>query len=266
MPPERTSGEQPIERIRTLLRSDALDMEFQPIFDLGAGEVVGVEALARFRMQPLRSPDAWFREAAAVGLGLELELAAVRRAMDALPHLSPDSVLCLNASPSTVTSEQFFETLVNRAADRIVVEVKEAALVRNERALQGAFERLRGIGMRLAVDDVRNDGESFAGILRLAPEFVKLDISLCRYIDLDEGRCHLVHELVDLALDAGADVIAEGIQSRTELEALRSVGVRYGQGYYLALPGRLPLDGTAVFAQGVTVTTTSVPALIQRSA
>jgi EAL domain-containing protein (putative c-di-GMP-specific phosphodiesterase class I) len=266
MAPARRPDEQPIERIRKLLRSDALDMEFQPIFDLGAQDIVGVEALARFRMQPLRSPDAWFREAAAVGLGTEVEMVAVRRALDALPHLSPDSMLSLNASPTTVASAEFFETLVNRAADRIVVEVKEAALVRNERALQGAIERLRGIGMRLAVDDVRNDGESFAGILRLAPEFVKLDISLCRYIDLDEGRFHLVHDLVDLAVEAHVDVIAEGIQSRTELEALRTLGVRYGQGYYLALPGRLPIDGTAVHAQGVTVTTVSAPALIQRSA
>ncbi len=266
MTPDGRPGEQPIERIRTLLRSDALDMEFQPIFDLAAAEVVGVEALARFRMQPLRSPDAWFREAAAVGLGTEVEMLAVRRALDALSHLSPDPMLSLNASPSTIASDEFFETLVNRAADRIVVEVKEAALIRNESVLHGAIERLHGIGVRLAVDDVRNDGESFAGILRMAPEFVKLDISLCRYIDLDEGRSHLVHDLVDLALEAHADVIAEGIQSRTELETLRRIGVRYGQGYYLALPSRLPLAGTAVFAQGVTVTTTSVPALIQRSA
>ncbi|HEX2267054.1 MAG TPA: EAL domain-containing protein [Actinomycetota bacterium] len=266
MTPDGRPDEQPIERIRTLLRSDALDMEFQPIFDLQAQEIVGVEALARFRMQPLRSPDAWFREAAAVGLGTEVEMVAVRRALDALPHLSPDSMLSLNASPSTIASEQFFETLVNRAVDRIVVEAKEAALVRNESVLQRAIERLRGIGVRLAVDDVRNDGESFAGILRMAPEFVKLDISLCRYIDLDEGRSHLVHDLVDLALEAHADVIAEGIQSRTELETLRGVGVRYGQGYYLALPSRLPLAGTAVFAHGVTVTTTSAPALSQRSA
>ncbi|MDP8956282.1 MAG: EAL domain-containing protein [Actinomycetota bacterium] len=266
MAPAGAAGEQPIERIRKLLRSDALDMEFQPLFDLTDGGVVGVEALARFRMQPLRSPDAWFREAAAVGLGTDVEMVAVRRALDALPYLSPDFMLSINASPATVVSEQFFETLANRAADRIVVEVKEASLVRNEATLFSAFERLRDIGMRLAVDDVRNDGESFAGMLRLAPEFVKLDISLCRYIDLDEGRFHLVHDLVDLALDAHADVIAEGIQSRTELEALRRLGVRYGQGYYLALPGRLPLDGTAVFTEGVTVTTTSAPAVARRSA
>ena len=263
MAPSGAADEQPIERIRKLLGSDALDMEFQPLFDLRDTEVIGVEALARFRMQPLRSPDAWFREAAAVGLGLELELAAVRRAMDALPHLSPDSVLCLNASPSTVTSEQFFETLVNRAADRIVVEVKEASLVRNENVVHAAFERLRDIGMRLAVDDIRNDGESFVGMLRLAPEYVKLDISLCRYIDLDQERFNLVHHLVDVAHEAHAGVIAEGIQSRTELEALQTLGVQYGQGYYLALPGKLPPRATGAFAGTARV---AAPSLIQRSA
>ncbi len=264
MAPAGAAGEQPIERIRKLLRSDALDMEFQPVFDLTNAGVVGVEALARFRMQPLRSPDAWFREAASVGLGTDVEMVAVRRALDALPYLSPELVLSLNASPSTVVSEQFFETLVNRAADRIVVEVKEATLVRNESAVYSAFERLRSIGMRLAVDDIRNDGESFAGMLRLAPEFVKLDISLCRYIDLDEARFELVQHLVDAAGEAGTAVIAEGIQSRTELEALRTLGVRYGQGYYLALPGRLPPRAAGAFA--MTTATANSSALVQRSA
>ena len=264
MAPDQGPGEQPIERIRKLLRSDALDMEFQPVFDLRAAEVVGVEALARFRMQPLRSPDAWFREAAAVGHGLDVEMAAVRRALDALPHLSPEWSLSLNASPSTIASERFFELLVNRAADRIVVEVKEAALVRNENAVQIAFDRLRGIGMRLAVDDVRNDGESFAGMLRLAPEFVKLDMSLCRYIDLDRDRFRLVEHLVDVAHEAQANVIAEGIQSKSELDALQRLGVGYGQGYYLALPGRLPPRATGAFALGLA--NAQSPALIQRSA
>ena len=264
MAPDQAPGEQPIERIRKLLQSDALDMEYQPIFDLRSSEVVGVEALARFRMQPLRSPDAWFREAAAVGLGIEVEMAAVRRALDALPHLSPEWSLSLNASPSTVGSERFFELLVNRAADRILVEVKEAALVRNENAVQIAFDRLRGIGMRLAVDDVRNDGESFAGMLRLAPEFVKLDMSLCRYIDLDQHRFHLVEHLVDVAHEAQANVIAEGIQSRTELDALQRLGVCYGQGYYLALPGRLPPRAAGAFALGVA--NASSHSLVQRSA
>ena len=263
MAPTGAMVEQPIERIRKLLRSDALDMEFQPIFDLLGGGIVGIEALARFRMQPLRSPDAWFREAAAVGLGTEVEMAAVRRALDALPHLAPEWLLSLNASPSTIGSEQFFETLVNRAADRIVVEVKEAALVRSEAPILAAFERLREIGIRLAVDDVRNDGESFTGMLRLGPEFVKLDLSLCRYVDLDKERYQLVQHLVDMALQANTAVIAEGIQSRTELGALRRLGVQFGQGYYLALPGKLPPRAAGAFA---TESTNANAAVMLRSA
>ena len=249
---ESPSGEQPLERIRRLLRGNALDMEFQPIFDLAQGQVVGVEALARFRMQPLRSPDAWFREAAAVGLGADVELAAVRRALDALPHIPADAFLSLNASPATVCTQAFFETLVTRAAGRIVVEVKEAALVRNE-TVHAAFNGLRESGMRLAVDDVRNDGQSFAEILRMGPNFVKLDLSLCRYVDLDLARYELVREVVEQAWNGGAEVIAEGIQSKSELGALRKLGVRLGQGYYLALPGRLPIRTTGAFAEAMTV-------------
>ncbi|HEX8099309.1 MAG TPA: EAL domain-containing protein [Actinomycetota bacterium] len=263
MAPERAPVDQPIERIRGLLRGTALDMEFQPIFDLNDGRVVGVEALARFRMQPLRSPDAWFREAAAVGLGVDVEMAAVQKALSALPHIPFDSFLSLNASPNVITSDRFFEKVVNRAADRVVIEVKEAALAREPEA-HAAFDRLRRSDIRVAVDDVRNDGATFSNILRMAPNFVKLDLSLCRYIDLDLARFEIVRALVDEAEQSGAEVIAEGIQSRSELEALRRLGVRQGQGYYLALPGKLPLRTTTAFADRQTV---RVPdAAVQRSA
>ena len=75
-------------------------MVYQPILDLVTGEVLGAEALARFGTEPHRSPAQWFVEAAEVGLGIQLELAALRRAAEGLPLLPPDAFLSVNLSPA----------------------------------------------------------------------------------------------------------------------------------------------------------------------
>jgi len=90
-----------LERITRALTSDALTIAFQPVVDLRRGTVAGAEALARFALEPRRTPDIWFNEAWDVGLGIELELAAIRRALRSLPELPEGSHLALNASPQT---------------------------------------------------------------------------------------------------------------------------------------------------------------------
>ena len=94
---------------------------FQPIIHLGRGQLIGLEALARFAGAPLRGPDVWFAEAAAAGLGVELELAAIQLAFAALPELPPDVYLAVNASPDTVTSGRLGTALAGISPDRIVL-------------------------------------------------------------------------------------------------------------------------------------------------
>ena len=103
------------------------------------------------------------------------------------------------------------------------------------------MEDLRQRGCRFAVDDA---GVRFAGlhhILRLQPEFIKLDIVLVAGIDSDPARRSLASALVRFGEETGAAIIAEGIETGGELATLRDLGVQYGQGFYLARPGPLPL-------------------------
>src|SRR5947209_3256674 len=88
-------------RIRAILDSDHMDIEFQPIFDLLDCRIVSLEALARFWTEPMRPPSAWFAEATAVGLGVELELAAIRAALLRLDEFPADVAIALNVSPTT---------------------------------------------------------------------------------------------------------------------------------------------------------------------
>ncbi|MGZ8739395.1 MAG: EAL domain-containing protein [Gaiellaceae bacterium] len=224
------------ERIRDVLDNGRLSMVFQPIVDLEAEVVVGFEALARFPFAPDRPTETWFTEAAAVGLRLELELAAVKAALEVLPEAPVGPYLSVNAMPDTLASDGLAELLAAAPADRLVLEITEHAPVRDYEALNTAMHRMRGRGVRLAVDDAGSGFASLRHILQLAPDIIKIDIALTRNVYKDPARRALAAGLISFAAELGATIVAEGIQSRQELDALRELGVRYGQGFYLGRP------------------------------
>jgi EAL domain-containing protein (putative c-di-GMP-specific phosphodiesterase class I) len=228
------------ERIRGVLDRGDMDMVFQPVFDIryGTTSPMALEALARFWEEPRRGPSEWFAEATEVGLGLELELAALETALGYLDELPPDVRLALNASPETLLSPRFAE-LVGDVAHRLVIEVTEHAEVVSYDELADALIPLRSRGALLAIDDVGAGFASLRHIIRLAPDIVKLDLSLTNGIADDPARAALASSLVDFADDIDATIAAEGIETGDDLALLRELGVTYGQGFYLARPAAL---------------------------
>ena len=225
-------------RIRDVLADrGSWNMVYQPIVDLEANVVVGFEALARFPSAPERPVETWFTEAAAVGLRLELELAAVEAALAELPDAPAGPYLSVNAMPETLASPGLAELLAAAPADRLVVEITEHAPVHDYEALNRAMQRMRGRGVRLAVDDAGAGFASLRHILQLAPDIIKIDNALTRNVYKDPARRALAAGLISFATELGATVVAEGIQTRQELETLQELGVRYGQGFYLGRPG-----------------------------
>ncbi len=200
-------------RIRAILDSDHLDIEFQPIFDLLDCRIVSLEALARFWTEPIRPPSAWFAEATEVGLGVEL-------------------------APATALDSRFC-ALLHDVAERVVIEITEHAQVDDYDALSAALAPLRERGARLAIDDVGAGFANLRHILRLAPDIVKLDLSLTQEIARDPAREALASSLVGFASGVGASIVAEGISSDDDLALLRTLGVDYGQGFHLARPSAL---------------------------
>jgi EAL domain-containing protein (putative c-di-GMP-specific phosphodiesterase class I) len=228
------------ERIREVLDGNRFTMLFQPIAELTTGRIVGVEALARFVIEPSRPPQEWFAEAGAVGLRTELELATARAAVKQFARLPAEAYLSLNVSPETVRSPGLLEVLREAPPERLVIEVAEAALKDSE-DLADDLKSLRAHGVRLAVDDIAGRGD-LLHLLDLAPDIVKLDISLIHHIDSDRIGRTLAEALLSIAAQIGAAVVAEGIETENETKELRRLGVLAGQGFYLALPGLLPAE------------------------
>jgi EAL domain-containing protein (putative c-di-GMP-specific phosphodiesterase class I) len=236
------------ERIQSVLSRRAITMAFQPIADLRTGKVVGLEALSRFEGEPRRSPDRWFAEASEVGLGSDLELAAVELALTSLDVVPEDMFVSVNVSPQYLADGLLESVLSGRDLHRIVVELTEHSKVDDYGPLLDVVGALRARGVRAAVDDAGAGFASLQHILRLGPDLIKLDLSLTRDIDADPVRRALASCLVTFAFDVGAEIVAEGIETSSEQEALTSLGVGMGQGYHLARPGPLPAPRQVVAA------------------
>ena len=234
------------ELIRVTIDNHSFETLLQPIVDLRSGNAVGVEALARFADTPIRPPDVWFAEAAILGLGVELEMAALHVALQQLRRLPSGLYLSLNASVETIMSEEFQTSMKDVSAERIVLELTEHHEVHDYSLFEQAVRNLRSEGVRLAVDDAGSGYSSFRHILNLRPDIIKLDIGLIRGIDGDPARRALGSALLTFGLDAyNASIVAEGIETEGEFRTLQGLGCPFGQGYYLGRPGRLQAPGSA---------------------
>ena len=228
--------EKAADEIRSAMISGAPRIVFQPIYGLEDDTMVGVECLARFDLEPRRSPDIWFNGAHAAGVGLELELHAIKNALIAL-DLFPRSVfLGINSSPELILSGMLGPVLRGVDLSRIVLEITEHATVSDYDALCGALLPFRQRGAKLAIDDAGAGYASMRHILNLKSDVIKLDMSLTRDIDTDPSRRALARGLISFAHEIGSHITAEGVETRGELEMLRRVGADKVQGYFLSKP------------------------------
>jgi PAS domain S-box-containing protein len=231
-------------RIDHLLATRTLITAFQPIRDLGTGEVIGAEALTRFVSSPLRSPDQWFVEADSIGRGTELEFLALETALLAAAELPAHLYLAANLSPAACLDPRLSDILSDSGLKpgRIVVELTERSAVADYARLTAALAPLRSAGLRVAIDDVGDGFSSMRHILRLSPELVKLDRTIVAGIDNDANLRALCAAMVSFAAQIGASLVAEGIETNAELATVTELGVNAGQGYLLGRPSVLPAE------------------------
>ena len=222
--------------VTVVLANGSVETVLQPIVDLRTGRTVGAEALSRFSEHPSRPPAVWFAEATSVGLGVELEVVALRSALDQLSHVPSDLFLSLNASIETIISDGFHATFSDIPADRIVLELTTE--VHDDcTQLDVTIGDLRSHGLRLAASVGRSN---LRHILNLRPDIIKLDPDLIRGIEGDHVRQALVSALLGLGTGIhNVSFIAQGIETDGEFETLRALGCPFGQGFYLGRPGTL---------------------------
>jgi EAL domain-containing protein (putative c-di-GMP-specific phosphodiesterase class I) len=236
---ERRTRHEVRDKILSVIAGVEFDIVFQPIFELVTLTIGGCEALCRFKPQPYRSPDKWFSDASDVGLGIDLELAVLEAAIAAFPDLPSDVSMSVNASPEAVISGRLSDVLASEYAGRTILEITEHARVSDYVALETQLAPLRQRGVRIAVDDAGAGYSGLQHIVQLAPDIIKMDMSLTRAVDTDPARRALASAMIFYARETGSCVVAEGIETEAELDTLKILGANRGQGYFLGKPGPL---------------------------
>jgi diguanylate cyclase (GGDEF)-like protein len=223
---------------------------FQPIVDLHSGEVLGFEALSRGPAgSPLASAAMLFDTATRAGSGKlwELELACRERILEQIPEEGPGGFLFMNVDPFVLLDARFSAD-VTRARlegsrlrpEQIVFEITERRAISDFEQFRAAAEHYHRLGFQIAIDDAGAGYSGLQTLVRTRPQFVKLDQELIRNIHVHGLKQNLLRFFVNFARSSGFQLIAEGIETPEELEAVMRLGIHYGQGYFIARPRRTP--------------------------
>jgi EAL domain-containing protein (putative c-di-GMP-specific phosphodiesterase class I) len=236
-----------LSRISSLLENQMLMTAFQPIYGLAAQSVVGVEALSRFVSDDGASAELWFAEAAAVGLGANLEFSALGSAAAAAAKLPPHLYVSLNISPSSCIDPRLPELFdhIELPINRIVLELTDGIPDEEYLHFISAITPLRERGLRIAIDDSQSGAGILSRMLHLRPDFIKLGRNIIGGVDHDASQYALAACMVDFAEQIGSVLVAEGVETPEELRILTELGISAGQGYLLGRPSVRPKDWAA---------------------
>jgi EAL domain-containing protein (putative c-di-GMP-specific phosphodiesterase class I) len=222
--------------IRDALDHHRLRIALQPVVDMRTGISEGAEALVRFPNDRIGDTSAWLAAAQHVGLGVEVEVAAIRAALQLLGQFVPSRPLAVNASPAAVLADLGGELGADVEWDRVVLELTEHVPVEDYAVLNRALEPLRTAGARLSVDDTGAGFASLRHILDLHPDYIKLDVGIVRGVDCDPSRAAMAEMLIRFAERMDIRVVAEGVETVAERDTLIELGGTLGQGYLFGRP------------------------------
>ncbi|MEP6801467.1 MAG: EAL domain-containing protein [Acidobacteriota bacterium] len=237
------------------LLANALFVEFQPIFDLRSGEIVGFEGLLR-----VRTPEGATRLAAEIfpaaqrlGIALAFERISWVHVLEAAARLPPDSMLFLNVNPRLLTGEGGLSGLgveaerVQFPYTRLALDLVEVERVESLEKLCSALAVPHDLGVSIALDDITSSYETIRYCSGLAPRWIKVDSEITRGVSSDAPRRSVLRLLAQVARDASVGLIAEGIENAADLDVCLAEGVFAAQGYFLARPAEDTTGATPEF-------------------
>ncbi|MBZ5639576.1 MAG: EAL domain-containing protein [Acidobacteriia bacterium] len=235
------------DELSRILRLGLVRTVYQPVVDVSARRIIGYEALSRVPRVRFDSVDLLFKAAHDHDTLFTLERLCRLRAIERVPGIAADQVLFLNVEPDGLHDPEFTDgTFLRRLGDaglapsQIVLEITEHTRVRDFTAFRRTLGQLRSSGLRLAMDDVGSGYAGLQSIAEIAPEFIKVDMTLVRDLDASTIKRELITTIRRFADATGIGVVAEGVERVGELVSLMETGVRCAQGYLFARPDSPP--------------------------
>jgi EAL domain-containing protein (putative c-di-GMP-specific phosphodiesterase class I) len=230
-----------VSDLKSTIRDGAVFIEYHQIIVTATEQIYGFEALARGVSRELRSPEVLFEVAEEANMVWELSRLLRRRAVEGIINdLEDGQFLFLNIDPHDFDDPTFRNLdpaeLGIDDPSKVVLEITERTAIKDYPRFQEYLNAFRARGFRFAVDDAGSGYAGLGSIANLAPDYIKLDISLIANIDTNFLKQNLVETMVNFANGQGAKVIAEGVERREEFETVKELGVHLTQGFLFHRP------------------------------
>lgn len=232
-----------IRELKRIIDEESINVRFQPIYSLKPLHLLGLEMLSRPQTStPMVNPGTFFRAALKYGVYYEVEMIGWRKALKiASENFDGLHKLFLNCDPYMVECKKF--KIIKEMLSGYGISNKEVFLEITERSAVIAYDVLydrlreyRNDGFRIAVDDLGAGYSSLESIIELRPEAIKLDRHIVSGVCNDPYKRSIVKLFVAFCQENSIICIAEGIETKQDLDALIELGVEAGQGYYLFYP------------------------------
>jgi diguanylate cyclase (GGDEF)-like protein len=230
--------------IRQAIVDHAFELHYQPVVDLRSNEIVGCEALLRWR-HPVRgmvSPAEFIPVAEETGLICEIGDWVLATACAEATHWPANVRLAVNVSPVQFRSHAFSLKVANTLstsglpANRLELEITEAVLIRDDDAALTLLQHLRAIGVRIALDDFGTGYSSLSYLRRFPFDKIKIDRSFVDGITEADSSSSIVQAVINIANAQNMTTTAEGIETEPQREALRELGCTEMQGFLFSRP------------------------------
>ncbi|MCX7782610.1 MAG: EAL domain-containing protein [Meiothermus sp.] len=237
--------------LRQAIQEARFEFFYQPIQHLRTGQICGVESLARWQHQSL-----WITPATFIPLAEDLHLIeridnlGLRKGLTELQRLRALGLsleLSVNLSAQTLQDPalpHYIQAMLEThgiPAPSLTLEITETVLLQNLERARLILQELRGLGVKIAIDDFGSGYASLAYLRHLPIHRIKLDRSLIQQIGHNPEDERLLRALIQLGHNLEMEVLAEGIETPEQLEWLREAGCDLVQGYLLGRPG--PFQG-----------------------
>jgi len=228
---------------------ESLGVELDPIVDAATRKLVGFATRMVSNEESLATDAALVAAAQRVGRLADLRRRARDLAVKAFAAAPPESLLFVDIHPSELVDGDLYSPApeLSRLADRIVLQVRADGLATIDLSARASV--LRFVGFRVAIADL-DAGQCLAQIADLSPDFVKIDARLVRGVNTSLGRRRIVRALVSMCRALDAVVVAEGVSTAEERDALLDAGCSFVQGSLVTHKGSIPVSRRLSLAAG----------------
>ena len=245
--PSHRPTKQLMTELRQAIVAEQLFLAYQPKVNLSGAHVTGVEALARWQ-HPQRgviAPDEFIPVAERTGLIIPLTLWVLQRALTQCRHwldLGLNISVAVNLTMWNLETQELPDQIAGLLCDtgvppaNLELEITESSIMGDPQRVITTLNNIRSLGVQFAIDDFGTGYSSFAYLTKLPVKSIKIDKSFVLSIDTDRENALIVRSIIDLCHNLGLKVIAEGVETASTRDLLKSYGCDEAQGYYYSRP------------------------------